>query len=94
MLAVEQGQRWRCRTYSPRSTVVVPYSSTESVNTVPLKDGHEKETLLYFRRGALSHTEATGCPELGLLQDSAIAGNKEYSCPPAWHSHVPCGEFM
>ncbi len=49
MLAVEQGQRWRCRTYSPRSTVIVPYSSTESINSVPLKEGHEKETLLYFR---------------------------------------------
>ena len=94
MLAVEQGQRWRCRTYSPRSTVVVPYSSTESVNTVPLKDGHEKETLLYFRQGALSQTSAAGCPELGLLQDSTIAGNKEYSCPPAWHAHVPCGEVV
>lgn len=49
MLAVEQGQRWRCRTYSPRSTVIVPYSSTESVNTVPLKEGHNKESLIYFR---------------------------------------------
>ena len=49
MLAVEQGQRWRCRTYSPRSTVIVPYSSTESVNSVPLREGHDKETLLYFR---------------------------------------------
>jgi len=49
MLAVEQGQRWRCRTYSPRSTVIVPYSSTESVNTVPLKEGPDKESLIYFR---------------------------------------------
>ena len=49
MLAVEQGQRWRCRTYSPRSTIIVPYSSTESVNSLPLKEGHDKETLLYFR---------------------------------------------
>ena len=49
MLAVEQGQRWRCRTYSPRSTIIVPYSSTESVNSLPLKEGHDKATLLYFR---------------------------------------------
>ena len=46
MLGVEQGQRWRCRSYNPRNNVIVPYSS---INSVPLKQGHEKETLLYFR---------------------------------------------
>lgn len=50
MLGVEQGQRWRCRSYNPRNNVIVPYSSTESINSVPLKQGHEKETLLYFRQ--------------------------------------------
>ena len=49
MLGVEQGQRWRCRSYNPRNNIIVPYSSTESINSVPLKQGHEKETLLYFR---------------------------------------------
>ena len=50
MLGVEQGQRWRCRSYNPRNNVIVPYSSTESINSVPLKQGHEKGTLLYFRQ--------------------------------------------
>ncbi|EIE21518.1 hypothetical protein COCSUDRAFT_66927 [Coccomyxa subellipsoidea C-169] len=49
VLAVEQGQRWRCPSYSPRSTIVVPYSSTESINTIPLRPDGEKESLLFFR---------------------------------------------
>ncbi|CAL8469510.1 g9051 [Coccomyxa elongata] len=49
VLVVEQGQRWRCPSYSPRSTIVVPYSSTESVNTIPLRPDGEKESLLFFR---------------------------------------------
>ena len=58
MLGVEQGQRWRCRSYNPRNNVIVPYSSTESINSVPLKQAHEKETLLYFRHdsGRISPT--------------------------------------
>ena len=89
MLVVEQGQRWRCRTYSPRSTVVVPYSSTESVNTVPLKDGHEKETLLYFRQGTLSHVLAAVCLNSDCF-DSVIAGTRNTSAlQPGIHvSHL------
>lgn len=32
-----------------RSTIVVPYSSTESINTIPLRPDGEKESLLFFR---------------------------------------------
>ena len=46
---LEQGQRWRCPSYSPRSTLVVPYSSTQSLATIPLRAARDKDTLLYFR---------------------------------------------
>lgn len=49
LLAVEQGQRWRCASYSPRSTLVVPYASTQSLATIRLRPSAEKKTLLFFR---------------------------------------------
>ncbi|CAL5229778.1 g13167 [Coccomyxa viridis] len=77
MLAVEQGQRWRCRAYSPRSTVIVPYSSTESINSLPLKEGHEKETLLYFR--GRCDTELLG--NMGKLMRSVVVRNLREALP-------------
>jgi hypothetical protein len=64
--------------YGRRSTMVVPYSSTESVNTIPLKREGEKDTLLYFRQ-----VRAGGCPMVpraikcipGILQPHAPYSN-------------------
>ena len=46
MVVIEQMQRWRCPTYTPRTTVIAPYSSTEVVHALPEA---EKSTLLFFR---------------------------------------------
>ena len=48
VVVIEQMQRWRCPTYTPRTTVIAPYSSTEVVHALPEA---EKHTLLFFRRG-------------------------------------------
>ena len=46
MVVIEQMQRWRCPTYTPRTTVIAPYSSTAVVHALPEA---EKFTLLFFR---------------------------------------------
>lgn len=46
MVVIEQMQRWRCPTYTPRTTIIAPYSSTEVVHALPEA---EKFTLLFFR---------------------------------------------
>ena len=51
VVVIEQMQRWRCPTYTPRTTVIAPYSSTEVVHALPEA---EKHTLLFFRRGSHS----------------------------------------
>ena len=56
VVVIEQMQRWRCPTYTPRTTVVAPYSSTEVVHALPEA---EKHTLLFFRRG--SHPAMLTC---------------------------------
>ena len=94
LLAVEQGQRWHCRSYSPRSTVIVPYSSTQSVNTVPLKAGPDKGTLLYFRRASCSlcclmdALYLTSCNPISLLLCIALAlGLRMRSLCWQWRLH-------
>lgn len=47
MVVAEQMQRWRCPSYTPRTTIIAPYSSTEVVRALPES---EKLTLLFFRR--------------------------------------------
>jgi hypothetical protein len=49
MLVVEQGQRWRCSTFNPRNTIVVPYSSTQSLATISVQQHGAKDSLLFFR---------------------------------------------
>ena len=56
VVVIEQMQRWRCPTYTPRTTVIAPYSSTEVVHALPEA---EKHTLLFFRCG--SHPAMTMC---------------------------------
>lgn len=68
LLAVEQGQRWRCASYSPRSTLVVPYASTQSLATLRLRPSAERKTLLFFRC-ALS---PFGACTLDILRDTAL----------------------
>ena len=46
VVVIEQMQRWRCPTYTPRTTIIAPYSSTEVVHALPES---EKHTLLFFR---------------------------------------------
>ena len=55
MVVIEQMQRWRCPTYTPRTTVIAPYSSTEVVHALPEA---EKFTLLFFRYAPLSEQSA------------------------------------
>lgn len=45
-VVIEQMQRWRCPSYTPRTTIIAPYSSTEVVHALPEA---EKSTLLFFR---------------------------------------------
>ena len=55
LLAVEQGQRWRCASYSPRSTLVVPYASTQSLAThPPSPQRREEDPALLPVRASLS----------------------------------------
>ena len=56
VVVIEQMQRWRCPTYTPRTTVIAPYSSTEVVHALPEA---EKHTLLFFRRA--SHSAVPTC---------------------------------
>ena len=53
-----QGQRWRCPGYSPRNTMIVPYSSTEIVQGLPPVRLEDQEMLIYFRCGLCSIVEA------------------------------------
>jgi hypothetical protein len=46
---VEQAQRYRCPAYSPRNSLVVPYSSTEVVQGLTLDVEDEADHLLFFR---------------------------------------------
>ncbi len=53
MVAVEQGQRWRCPTYTPRSTILAPYASTEVLSSLESRvPDEERDVLAYFRCGA------------------------------------------
>ena len=79
MLGVEPGQRWRCRSYNPRNNVIVPYSSTESINSVPLKQGHEKETLLYFRQAPLRDLSGLS-DQPSTITASSAAERRVWSC--------------
>ena len=56
VVVIEQMQRWRCPTYTPRTTIIAPYSSTEVVHALPEA---EKHTLLFFRCGP--HPAPSAC---------------------------------
>lgn len=56
-VAVEQGQRWRCPTYTPRSTILAPYASTEVVNLLEPRVPDEERNVLAFFRCAWAHLE-------------------------------------
>ena len=50
MVVVEQGQRWRCPTFTPRSTILAPYASTEVVSSLDSKvPDAERDVLAFFR---------------------------------------------
>lgn len=50
MVVVEQGQRWRCPTFTPRSTILAPYASTEVVSTLDSSvPDAERDVLAFFR---------------------------------------------
>ena len=50
IVVVEQGQRWRCPTFTPRSTILAPYASTEVVSSLDLSvPDEERDVLAFFR---------------------------------------------
>ena len=50
MVVVEQGQRWRCPTFTPRSTILAPYASTEVVSSLDSSvPDAERDVLAFFR---------------------------------------------
>ncbi|KAK9822652.1 hypothetical protein WJX81_003745 [Elliptochloris bilobata] len=52
MVVVEQGQRWRCPTFTPRSTILAPYASTEVVSSLDSGVPDEERDVLAFFRGS------------------------------------------
>ena len=56
MVVVEQGQRWRCPTFTPRSTILAPYASTEVVSSLDLSVPDEERDVLAFFRCAAADT--------------------------------------
>eukprot|EP00884_Botryococcus_braunii_P007896 jgi/Botrbrau1/17107/Bobra.0157s0010.1 len=49
VFVIEMAQRYRCPAYSPRNSIVVPYSSTEVVQGLTLGSEDEADHLLFFR---------------------------------------------
>ncbi len=49
MLVQEQGQRWMCSSYNPRSTLVVPYSFKDVGLGPQVAESAERPTLVFFR---------------------------------------------
>ncbi len=63
MVVVEQGQRWRCPTYTPRSTILAPYASTEVLSSLESRvPDEERDVLAYFRCGAARSAAAPAPP--------------------------------
>ncbi|BDA47928.1 probable arabinosyltransferase ARAD2 [Coccomyxa sp. Obi] len=74
MLVAEQGQRWLCSSYNPRSTLIVPYSFKDAGVGQAAAQNSKRSTLLFFRGGCYSKKPGN----VGLvLRRSVVTGLRE-----------------
>ena len=54
MIVQEQGQRWMCASYNPRSTLIVPYSFKDVSVGQQVAEHGDRPKLLFFRQAPLN----------------------------------------